>query len=163
MTSDRRYPVRPVVGVGLVILVSDGDRATIGYRADVPSPAGVVLVKRKHEPLSGEWSLPGGAQEIGETLEEAAAREALEETGLAIDVGPVVEVLDRITRDADGRVEYHYVLVDYVGRPRGGRLHPGSDVSDAIIADPAALEPYGLTDKAIAVIGKAVDRWISAE
>jgi 8-oxo-dGTP diphosphatase len=155
MTSDRRYPPRPVVGVGMVIVVSDRDRAAIGYRADVPSPAGVVLVKRKYEPLAGEWSLPGGVQEIGETLEEAAAREALEETGLAIDVGPIVEVFDRIVRDRDGRIEYHYVLIDYFCRPRGGRLQPGSDVSETIIADPAALEPYALTDKAIAVISKA--------
>ena len=155
MTSDRRYPPRPVVGVGMVIFVSDRDRAAIGYRTDVPSPAGVVLVKRKYEPLAGEWSLPGGAQEIGETLEEAAAREAFEETGLAIDVGPIVEVFDRIVRDRDGRIEYHYVLIDYFCRPRGGRLQPGSDVSETIIADPAALGPYALTGKAIAVISKA--------
>jgi ADP-ribose pyrophosphatase YjhB (NUDIX family) len=156
MTSDRRYPPRPVVGVGMVIVVSDRDRAAIGYQPDVPSPAGVVLVKRKYEPLAGEWSLPGGAQEIGETLEEAAAREALEETGLAIDVGPIVEVFDRIVRDHDGRVEYHYVLVDYVCRPKGGRLQAGSDVSDTVIADPMALEQYGLTEKAGTVISRAM-------
>ena len=98
MSDDARIPSGPIVGVGAVIL--DGDR--------------VLLVKRGHEPLKGEWSLPGGAVEIGETLDAAVAREVLEETGLDVDVGPVVEVLDRIQRDADGRVEYHYVIVDYL-------------------------------------------------
>ena len=82
----RKYPDRPIVGVGAVIV--DGDR--------------VLLVKRAHEPLKGEWSLPGGAVEVGETLEAALVREVREETGLDVDVGPVVEVLDRIRRDADG-------------------------------------------------------------
>ena len=94
----RSYPARPVVGVGAVVF--DADR--------------VLLVKRAHEPLKGEWSLPGGAVELGETLEAAVAREVLEETGLAVDVGPVVEVLDRVQHAADGRVEYHYVIVDYL-------------------------------------------------
>ncbi len=81
-----------------------------------PSTPGVVLVKRRFEPLAGEWSLPGGKLEVGETLEAAIAREIVEETGLVVDVGPMVEVLDRIFRDGDGRVRYHYVLVDYVCR-----------------------------------------------
>ena len=80
----------------------------------------MLLVKRAHEPLKGEWSLPGGAVEVGETLEAALAREVLEETGLDVDVGPVVEVLDRIERDADGRVEYHFVIIDYLCRAVGG-------------------------------------------
>ena len=80
----------------------------------------VLLVQRGREPLKGEWSLPGGAVEIGETLEAALAREVREETSLDVVVGPVVEVLDSIRQDADGRAEYHYVIIDYACRVRGG-------------------------------------------
>ena len=139
--SDRRYPDRPFVGIGAVIV--DGDR--------------VVLVKRRFEPLAGQWSLPGGAVEVGETLEECVAREMREETGLEVEVGPVIEVFDRITRDDDGRVRYHYVLVDYLCWPRGGDLRAGSDVADAVFVDPARLGEYDLTAKATAVILRALE------
>src|SRR3954465_398020 len=111
----RAFPERPIVGVGAVIL--DGDS--------------VLIVRRAHEPLKGEWSLPGGAVEVGETLREAIAREGLEETGLAVAGGAVVEVLDRIRRDPDGRVRFHYVLVDFVCRPAGGGLCCASDADAA--------------------------------
>ena len=144
--SDRRaYPDRPYVGVGAVI-VDEGR---------------VLLVKRKYEPLAGQWSLPGGAVEVGETLEESIAREMLEETGLEITVGPVIEVFDRITRDDDGRVRYHFVLVDYLCWPSAGSLRPGSDVADAVFTDPAELGPYKLTAKATAVIHRALDMWVN--
>jgi ADP-ribose pyrophosphatase YjhB (NUDIX family) len=136
----RRYPPRPVVGVGAVI-VDDGR---------------VVLIKRKYEPLAGQWSLPGGTLEIGESLESGVAREMREETGLEVAVGPVVDVFDRILLDTDGRVRYHFVLVDYLCRPIGGRLVAGSDVADAVLADPAALGPFRLTPKAISVIDRAL-------
>jgi mutator protein MutT len=106
--NTRQYPDRPFVGVGAVI-VSDGK---------------VLLVKRGREPLAGQWSLPGGAVEVGETLEECLVRELREETGLDVEVGPVIEVFDRITRDDEGRVEYHFVLVDYLCWPIGGELRP---------------------------------------
>jgi ADP-ribose pyrophosphatase YjhB (NUDIX family) len=136
----RRYPPRPVVGVGAVI-VDDGR---------------VVLIKRKYEPLAGQWSLPGGTLEIGESLEAGVAREMREETGLEVAVGPVVDVFDRILLDTAGRVRYHFVLIDYLCRPIGGSLVAGSDVADAVLADPGALAPFRLTPKAISVIDRAL-------
>jgi ADP-ribose pyrophosphatase YjhB (NUDIX family) len=136
----RSYPDRPFVGVGAVI-VQDGK---------------VVLIRRKYEPLKGHWSLPGGAVEIGETLEGCVAREMREETGLEVRVGPVIEVFDRITRDAGGRVQYHYVLVDYLCWPVYGELRAGSDVDAAVLVDPSALPVYDLTEKAAAVIARGL-------
>jgi len=140
--ESRRYPSRPIVGVGAVILTDDGR---------------VVLVKRKYEPLAGQWSLPGGGLEVGEKLEAGTAREILEETGLVVDVGPVIEVFDRILVDDTGDVEYHFVLVDYLCRPRAGALAAGSDVADVALADPHALAAYDLTETARAVISKAME------
>jgi 8-oxo-dGTP diphosphatase len=138
----RRHPDRPIVAVGAVIL--DGGR--------------VLLVKRGQEPLKGEWSLPGGAVEIGETLDAAVAREVREETGLDVVVGPVVEVFDSIRRDADGRAEYHYVIVDYICRVRGTATGAacGSDAVDIEWVDAGALEAYRMTATALAVIRKAL-------
>jgi 8-oxo-dGTP diphosphatase len=144
----RQYPAQPIVGVGAVIL-QDGK---------------VVLVKRKYEPLAGQWSLPGGRLELGETLEAGLAREMLEETALVVRVGPVVDVFDRILLDPERRVRYHYVLVDYLCRPVGGALTPGSDVAAAELVDPADLARFSLTPKATSVIEKALslarsERW----
>ena len=136
----REFPDRPIVGVGAVIL--EGPR--------------VVLVRRRYDPLKGRWSLPGGAVEVGETLESALTRELLEETGLHVDVGPVIEVFDRITREDAGRVRYHFVLVDYLCRPVSGDLQAGSDVDAAIWADAADLADYELTDKTMTVIAQAM-------
>jgi len=139
--SDRRkYPDRPYVGVGAVI-VQDGK---------------VLLVKRKYEPLAGQWSLPGGAVEVGETLETCLVREMLEETGLEVKVGPVIEVIDRITRDDEGRVMYHFVLVDYLCWPIGGALRASSDVAEAVFADPRDLLQYDLSAKATTVVEQAL-------
>jgi ADP-ribose pyrophosphatase YjhB (NUDIX family) len=140
-SSTRRYPTRPITGVGAVILTGGG----------------VVLIKRKHEPLAGHWSLPGGTLDIGETLESATAREALEETGLIVEVGPLVEVFDRILLDDAGKVRYHFVLIDYLCRPIGGELRAGSDASDAVIANPKELGNYRLAAKAFDVILKALN------
>jgi mutator protein MutT len=136
----RSFPERPIVGVGAVI-VAGGQ---------------VLLVRRAHEPLKGEWSLPGGAVELGETLAEALVREVREETGLEVRVGPVVEVIDRVHRASDGRIEYHFVIVDFVCAPIGGRLAHGSDASDAQWATPGDLASYRLTAQAEAVIAKAM-------
>lgn len=154
--SDRHYPARPIVGVGAVIVVRPEDAARVEIALPVPPPAGVVLIKRRFEPLAGQWSLPGGALDVGETLEAGVAREIREETGLLVDVGEVVDVFDRILLDADRKIRYHFVLIDYLCRPTGGRLAHASDVSDVAIADPADLERYALTPKARAVIVKAL-------
>jgi mutator protein MutT len=118
----------------------------------------VLLVRRAHEPLKGEWSLPGGAVECGETLVAAVAREVREETGLEVEVGPVAEVLDRIRTDADGRIRYHFVLVDYVCRPTGGTLAHGTDAADVAWAPIAKLAEYRVADVTVAVIRKGFDR-----
>lgn len=132
---------RPVVGVGAVILMDSGE---------------VVLVKRKYPPLAGQWSLPGGKLEWGETLKAATAREALEETGLVVEVGGMVEVLDRLIEDDAGRLTHHFVLVDYLCRPRGGSLAAGSDAEAVTLANPSALDAFGLTGEAQDVIARAV-------
>jgi 8-oxo-dGTP diphosphatase len=110
----REYPDIPVVGVGAVVL--DGNR--------------VLLVRRGQEPLKGQWSLPGGALELGEALEEGIRREVREETGLEVEPVRIVAVLDRISRDEEGRIQYHYVLVDYLCRVTGGSLACASDAVD---------------------------------
>ena len=138
----RSYPPRPVIGVGAVIL--DGHR--------------VLLIKRGHEPLQGQWSLPGGGVELGETLERATAREVREETGLDVEVGPIVDVLDRIINDADGRVEHHFVLVDFVCRPSGGVLRSASDAAAAEWVPLDDLARYGVAGITVAVIRKAAGR-----
>jgi 8-oxo-dGTP diphosphatase len=137
----RRFPERPIIGVGAVII--DKDR--------------VLLVKRAHEPLKGEWSLPGGAVDVGETLHQAVAREVLEETGLEVVVGPVVDVLDRIHLSEDGRVEFHFVLIDYLCTVSGGTMAAASDAADVCWAAADDLTRYSLTDVAAAVIAKALE------
>jgi len=134
--KNRPGPFFPVLGVGAVIVTDD---------------LRVVLVKRRHEPLAGQWSLPGGKLELGETLEAGIAREVREETGLIVDVGPLIEVFDRILLDADGRVQHHFVLVDYLCRVRGGQLAAGSDVVDVALASDDELPGFRLTDKALTV------------
>ena len=136
---DRRYPARPIVGVGGVVFIDQQ----------------VVLVKRRYPPLAGRWSLPGGAVELGETLHEGLQRELQEEIGLQTRVGPLIELLDRITRDSDGRVRYHYVLADFLCHRVSGTLKPGSDADTVVLADPDDLGSYDLTDEAQTVIASA--------
>ena len=116
----------------------------------------IVLVKRAHEPLKGAWNLPGGVVELGETLEQACAREVFEETGLVVSVGRMIEVFDRIMVDAGGRVEYHFVLVDYLCRATGGNLRCGTDASDVAAVAPDDLARFGLTQKASDVIARGL-------
>ncbi|HXM21654.1 MAG TPA: NUDIX hydrolase [Terriglobales bacterium] len=111
----REYPDAPLVGVGAIIIERDR----------------VVLVRRGHPPLAGEWSIPGGVLEVGETLRQAAVREALEETGLTVEVGELLGVYDRILRDADERTRYHYVLIDFLCRRIAGEPQAADDATEA--------------------------------
>jgi 8-oxo-dGTP diphosphatase len=139
MAGDREFPARPIVGVGAVVL--DGDR--------------VLLVRRANEPLKGEWSVPGGAVDAGETLRAAIIREVREETGLDVDPGPIVDVLDRIRLEPDGRARFHYVLVDFLCRVVAGTLRCGTDAADAEWVAVDALDRYDVSESAVAVIRKA--------
>jgi 8-oxo-dGTP diphosphatase len=141
----REYPEAPIVGVGAVVI--DGTK--------------VLLVLRGNEPLKGEWSLPGGAVELGETLQQGVVREVLEETGLVVVPAGIVEVLDRITQDeilpdgASGRVRYHYVLVDFVCHVTGGALREGSDADEVRWVAREKLGEYHLAPITVRVIEKA--------
>lgn len=128
----REYPEAPRVAVGVVI--RDGER--------------ILLVRRNQEPAYGRWSFPGGAVELGESLVDTARREALEETGLQIEVGQVAVVLDAIVVDDDDQVRYHYVIIDYMARVLGGTLCAGSDVSDVLWVGAADLDRLDVTEKA---------------
>ena len=134
----REYPDAPIVGVGAVVI--DGSM--------------VLLVRRGQPPLKGEWSLPGGALELGETLRAGVVREVLEETGMVVVPGSIVEVLDRITYD-EQRVRYHYVLIDFVCHVTGGSLMSGSDADDSCWVEHSELEKYNLAPITLQVIEKA--------
>lgn len=134
------FPAGPVVGVGAVV-VQDGK---------------ALIIKRGHEPRKGEWSLPGGRVELGESLREATRREIKEETGLDVEVGPLVEAFDRVHRLED-RVRYHFVILDYLCVPIGGTLCAGDDAEDAVWVTAEELEAYGVNAHAAAVIRRGLE------
>ena len=145
MASSKEYPERPVVGVGGVII--DRGRA--------------VLIRRGAEPLLGEWSIPGGALEIGETLEAGVARELLEETGIQARVLDLIEVFDRIypgngaASANPGRPRFHYVIADYLCERISGEPRAGSDVTDVALAREDELANFHLTETAMRILKKA--------
>ncbi len=135
----RQYPLAPLVGVGALVLDQDS----------------VLLVRRGKEPAYGQWSIPGGLVRVGEGLREAAAREAKEETGLSVTVGPLVELLERIFPDHDGRVKYHYVLAEFLCTRYRGLPVAGSDALETRWGRRSELEFLGLPDITKEVILKA--------
>ena len=136
----RQYPDRPLLGVGAVIV--DNGR--------------ILLARRTNPPMQGEWSIPGGLVESGETIKEAVIREVREETGLEIEPVQLVEVFERVLRDKEARVQYHFVLIDYLCRLLSGEARAGSDVSDLVWATADELESHSVAEETRRVIHKAI-------
>jgi 8-oxo-dGTP diphosphatase len=136
--DDRRYPKRPLVGVGAIILRRDR----------------ILMAQRGKEPLKGWWSLPGGALETGESLADGVCREVREETGLEVRPLGILQVFERIMRDASGTPEYHYVLIDYMCRITGGDLRPGDDVCAVEWVKRRNLPKLRITEGTLGVIEK---------
>jgi 8-oxo-dGTP diphosphatase len=133
---NREYPDSPLVGVGAII-IDDGR---------------VLLVKRGHPPLAGEWSIPGGVLELGETLREAAVREAREETCLAVEAAELLGVYDRVLRDDDGRTLYHFVLIDFLCSRVAGEARASDDADEVHWFTPAEIAELGLAEDTAQVI-----------
>jgi len=142
MTLSREYPSHPFPAVGVVVRKGDA----------------VLVIQRGNPPRRGDWGLPGGAVELGETLCDAAQREVREECGIEIALGDAIESFEIIQRDDDGRVQYHYVLVDFVADYVSGDLRAASDVLDARWLPTSELSAFPLPVKTREVIGKAFDR-----
>jgi 8-oxo-dGTP diphosphatase len=138
----REYPDNPLVGVGAVIVQDNR----------------VLLIRRGQPPLLGEWSLPGGLLECGETLREGVAREAQEETGLVVETVDMLGVYERVVRADDGQVRYHYVLIDFFCRPIAGELKAGSDAADVRWFVREELPALNLTHDANDVVAKGLAR-----
>jgi len=137
----REYPAHPVVGVGAVVVRSG--------RA--------LIIRRAHEPRQGEWSLPGGHVELGESLIDTVRREVKEETGLEVHPGPIIETFDRVHRDPDGRIRFHFVIVDFVCEAPNGDPVAGSDAEAVAWVTAAELDGYGVNAHAAAVIRKGLE------
>ena len=140
MTS-REYPERPLVGVGGVVV----------------SENRVLLIRRGGPPLEGEWSIPGGMLELGESLREGVRRELEEETGLEVSVHDLIEAFDRVTMDEEGKWRYHFVILDYLCEVVSGEARAASDVVDVAWAREEELERFSLTPTATRVIKRAFE------
>src|SRR5215469_10582355 len=138
----REFPEHPLVGVGAIIIQDER----------------VVLVKRAHPPIQGQWSIPGGVLEVGEFVREAAVREAREETGLIVKPGELLGVYDRVLRDPENRVQYHYVLIDFLCRPVGGELSASDDAAEVRWFTREELPALKLAEDTQDVIQKGFER-----
>jgi 8-oxo-dGTP diphosphatase len=138
----REYPEQPLVGVGAIIIENSR----------------VVLVKRAHPPLQAQWSIPGGVLEVGELVREAAVREAREETGLTVEPGELLGVYDRVLRDPGGRVQYHYVLVDFLCRRVSGELQAADDAAAVRWFTREELPALNLAEDTLEVVHKGFAR-----
>lgn len=138
----REFPEHPIIGVGAVIIENGR----------------VLLAKRAHPPIAGHWSIPGGALEVGELVREAAVREAREETGLIVEPGELLGVFDRVLRDPEQRVQYHYVLIDFLCRPIGGELCAASDAAEVRWFTSEELLALNLADDTHEVILKGLEK-----
>jgi 8-oxo-dGTP diphosphatase len=139
MSPARAYPDHPLLGVSVAV-----------WRDDA-----VLLVRRGRQPLVGQWAFPGGLVETGETLQEAAAREVLEETGLSVEIGERIDVVEILGRDADGRTEHHYVLIVFAGRWIGGEPRPSDDAAAAAFVPESKLEDLILTTDTARILAHA--------
>ncbi len=132
----REYPERPLVGIGVVV-----------WRG-----ADVLLIRRGKEPRRGQWSLPGGAQKIGETVYEGARREVREETGLDVKITGLIDVVDSIVPDGNGKIQYHYTLIDLAAEWQAGEPVPGGDAASAAFVAADDLDGYDLWDETLRII-----------
>ncbi len=135
----RRYPKHPLPGVGAIILRRNS----------------ILLIQRGRSPLKGYWSLPGGLIKSGEKIEDALKREVLEETGLIVRPKNMLEIFERIMLDSEGRVEYHYILHDYLCTVVGGELQAGDDAGHVAWVERTKLKDLQLTEGTLEVIERA--------
>ena len=137
----REYPERPIVAVGAAVF-HDGQ---------------VLIVQRGKAPSKGVWTVPGGAVELGETMRQAAAREVKEECGIKVEVGEVAGILDNVVRDEQGRIRYHYAIVDFAARYTSGELCPNDELMNAAWITPTEFDAYGVPAKARKVLLSALN------
>ena len=135
----REYPSRPISAVGVAVFKQEK----------------VLLIKRNKPPKSFEWSIPGGAQDLGEPAKEAARREVMEETGIEISDIELIDVIDFVKKDENGDIEYHYNLIDYSASYYRGDLSPGDDAIEAKWVSLSDLEEYNLWSETKALLNKA--------
>ena len=136
------YPNRPLIGVGVIVFKEDR----------------VLLIRRGKPPREGRWSLPGGRQRLGEEVRETAVREVREETGCDVEVTALLDVVDSLTRDAAGAIQYHYTLIDFLAEWRNGEARAAGDAAEVAWADPDELAPYDLWDETLRLIVLARER-----